>query len=678
MAQFEQWFSQDFTDDIIIRHRENVMFSGDNNGAIVGVRLFNDGAAYSGGGTVTGAVVRSDGGRVVLTGTLSGNAASVVIPGAALAYAGPIGVQIILTAGGQKATVLKVIYSVDYTSGTPVDPGDLVPDIDELLAEIETMRQATAAANTAAQTASMAASHTDFVKFSDLVNCSNMVQYGEMQIDKYISVPDGALNTNSRFITYTNIPVVAGRRYSYLIPSGGRIGWYRSDNTCISAVASNGTQQYETAANDAAYVCVCYEKIAAFAPAIYEVTNTTLQDAQDEVLALRGNVVVPLESVHKYITIGKNLFNPNDVNPYSGLLTGYAYNTNLNTWRSNIKFYPIKPNTQYISNVNNIYVNVYDADYNFIQAYNMQALDHTFTSTANAAYIRCAWNSAFPPDDIAAQQLEEGSVNTKFEPFRYKINDDYAMLNRTITVDAAGSGDFCTITDAVNASNDGDTIYIKNGVYTESLKLNTRRVRFIGESMDGTILQYSGAARANAPMDISHGYVENMTIRATGTIPETGIPAYAVHIDSAESKDQTLEFKHVKFTSSVWQVVGIGLYPHFVLRFTDCWFISENAQEAFYCHDCGPDNYTDYTGQELILDSCRFVTENTSGTIHFQSQERSGAVATATLINNAVIGTRPIIMTQWGTPIGGNHFLGASDWYLAPISMQNNVASMNY
>lgn len=152
MAQFQQWFNQDFTEDIEIRHCESVMFTGDDQGAVVGVYLFNAGAAYSGGGAVTGAVKRLDGRRVVLTGTLSGNAASVVIPAAALAYAGPIGVHIILTVGSQKTTVLKAIYGVDDTSGAAVDPGELVPDIDDLLAEIETMRQATAAANNAAAT----------------------------------------------------------------------------------------------------------------------------------------------------------------------------------------------------------------------------------------------------------------------------------------------------------------------------------------------------------------------------------------------------------------------------------------------------------------------------------------------------------------------------------------------
>lgn len=136
MAQFKQWFEQDFTKPIEIRHCESVMFTGDDEGAIVGVRLYDDGTPYSSGGVVTGAVKRSDGGVVALTGTLSGNAASVVIPAAALAVAGPIGVRIILMQGGSTATVLKAIYTVDDNTGAAVDPGTIIPSVNDLITAI--------------------------------------------------------------------------------------------------------------------------------------------------------------------------------------------------------------------------------------------------------------------------------------------------------------------------------------------------------------------------------------------------------------------------------------------------------------------------------------------------------------------------------------------------------------
>ena len=136
MAQFKQWFTQDLTESIVVQHCESVMFTGDDNGAVVGVRLFDGGSAYSSGGTVSGAVKRSDGGLVPLTGTLSGNAASVVIPAAALAYPGPIGVHVVLTQGGSTTTVLKAIYSVDDNSGAAVDPGTIIPSINDLITAI--------------------------------------------------------------------------------------------------------------------------------------------------------------------------------------------------------------------------------------------------------------------------------------------------------------------------------------------------------------------------------------------------------------------------------------------------------------------------------------------------------------------------------------------------------------
>lgn len=138
MAQFKQWFEQDFMRPIKVQHCESVMFTGDDKGALVGVRLFDNGVAYSGGGTVTGAVKRSDSGLVALTGAISGNAASVVIPAAALAYPGPIGVHIILNQGGSVTTVLKAVYSVDDNNGVPVDPGTIIPSINDLITAIDT------------------------------------------------------------------------------------------------------------------------------------------------------------------------------------------------------------------------------------------------------------------------------------------------------------------------------------------------------------------------------------------------------------------------------------------------------------------------------------------------------------------------------------------------------------
>lgn len=205
MAQFEQWFSQDFTDDIIIRHRENVMFSGDDKGAIVGVRLFAGGTAYSGGGTVTGFVKRSDGGVVVVNGTLSGNSASIVIPAAALAYSGPIGVQIVLNGSGSTTTILKVIYSVDDTNGTPVDPGSVMPSLQELIAAAN----AAIAAMEAKGQEVLESIPSDYTALSELVNNLH---------ESVVSSVDGLMLDDTITVYLSKLPI---DRYGYRYSTGG-------------------------------------------------------------------------------------------------------------------------------------------------------------------------------------------------------------------------------------------------------------------------------------------------------------------------------------------------------------------------------------------------------------------------------------------------------------------------
>ncbi|MBE6496082.1 MAG: hypothetical protein E7Z78_06505 [Methanobrevibacter thaueri] len=60
-----------------------------------------------------------------------------------------------------------------------------------------------------------------------------------------------------------------------------------------------------------------------------------------------------------------------------------------------------------------------------------------------------------------------------------------------ITVDAGGSGEYQTISAAVGAATGGETIFIKNGEYTETSKIDigTKKLTFTGESPDGVIIK---------------------------------------------------------------------------------------------------------------------------------------------------------------------------------------------
>jgi hypothetical protein len=77
-----------------------------------------------------------------------------------------------------------------------------------------------------------------------------------------------------------------------------------------------------------------------------------------------------------------------------------------------------------------------------------------------------------------------------------------------------GSNDFNSIQDAINASSDGDTIYIDNGIYYENIIIN-KKIRIIGEDNEETIID--GRYADHVIKIIVEGVIiENFTIRNSG------------------------------------------------------------------------------------------------------------------------------------------------------------------
>ena len=77
--------------------------------------------------------------------------------------------------------------------------------------------------------------------------------------------------------------------------------------------------------------------------------------------------------------------------------------------------------------------------------------------------------------------------------------DELSAAGDTITVDASGSGDYQTISAAVSAASGGETIFIKNGEYSDKgLNYNQlsegKNLIFEGESKEGVIISYTGSS----------------------------------------------------------------------------------------------------------------------------------------------------------------------------------------
>lgn len=157
---YNRVFTQDITQKVETRHGGGLVFNGNNGSMTLGVRLFNSGEPLAPSGAVTGQVIRADG-QTALTeaGTIEGNLVSVTLNQSCFAVEGPIVASISVTDGGVKTTVLRAAFTVALTSSGPViDPGQVVPNVEDIVAQYDEMQRVTAEAQAAAGTALSAAS----------------------------------------------------------------------------------------------------------------------------------------------------------------------------------------------------------------------------------------------------------------------------------------------------------------------------------------------------------------------------------------------------------------------------------------------------------------------------------------------------------------------------------------
>ena len=162
MANFEIWQKADLKKPLQVQALHGVVFSADNMANLFGVEVLDDGAAASLTGSVTGYAIRADGATLTVTGTLAGNKASITLPASAYVVTGPLDIVVKVTGGGATTTVgAWRAYVQRSTTDSIIDPGHVIPSLEELLALIEPMEQGTAAANAAAQAANTAASNAN-------------------------------------------------------------------------------------------------------------------------------------------------------------------------------------------------------------------------------------------------------------------------------------------------------------------------------------------------------------------------------------------------------------------------------------------------------------------------------------------------------------------------------------
>ena len=128
----------DIQGPVRVRYLDGNLFSMDKAANIINVDVFDNGVPVQVGGSVTAEVIRADGGTVTVSGTVSGNRASVTLPQACYAVVGAISVVIKVTEGTTITTIAAFVANVYRSStDTVVDPGTIIQSVEDLIADIE-------------------------------------------------------------------------------------------------------------------------------------------------------------------------------------------------------------------------------------------------------------------------------------------------------------------------------------------------------------------------------------------------------------------------------------------------------------------------------------------------------------------------------------------------------------
>lgn len=158
MAQIETWLKTDLKHVVRVQELDGNLFTADNMANRIGVILTNNGSPVTITGGITAYLIRSDEATLIMNGASEGNRAWIDLPASAYTKIGPFSVVI-----KNGATTIGACTGYMYRSTTDeiVDPGHVIPSIEELLAEIENTRAAGREATAAANTANTAATNAN-------------------------------------------------------------------------------------------------------------------------------------------------------------------------------------------------------------------------------------------------------------------------------------------------------------------------------------------------------------------------------------------------------------------------------------------------------------------------------------------------------------------------------------
>ena len=207
---------------------------------------------------------------------------------------------------------------------------------------------------------------------------------------------------------------------------------------------------------------------------------------------------------------------------------------------------------------------------------------------------------------------------------------------RYYIVSLDGLGNFTSIQEAASYAQNGDTLIIYPGIYTENLEITDKALNIIGVDKDSCILQYDTISYFKVPLTIAAGSVSNLTIYGMNngtqqetffddeyiTVNETESPeglilkairehqknhtGYAIHIDENFLYEKEIKFQNCKIISENNHCVGIGSRGNSKIIFENCEIISTGNGGCIFLHDC---QLPEYQGKvDFTMKNCQLTS----------------------------------------------------------------------
>ena len=403
-------------------------------------------------------------------------------------------------------------------------------------------------------------------------------------------------------------------------------------------------------------------------------------DMVGELKTALGSIISTTES--------KNLLDPNTYT--SGYMSSIAGNIKAsNDWRTT-DFLPLQNDTDpvYISMAypafRYIFYSAADKDSHLGDYGSITTNKATLTPPTGSNYIRVSYVVLNDSRDYSEQYI---STNDYYEPYGeiyyiatenlIKIIKDTSPFFNIKIVSKDGRGDYTSISGAVTAALDGDIIYILPGEYEESVFCGQKHLTIIGFSKENCILWNDTGDYSSCPLQMSHGYLKNLTIKAIQKQEDEGktsdIP-YCIHADGSFPSDHSkrkLEIDNCDMYSDWSDCIGAGTTDDGIMIVRNCYL--ENTEKSFRY----PFAYHNTTGSSnaiLILENNRMVNKGTGAYCVYLYDYDYNSITEVELICNTAKSAVNGVSDSNFVLNANNH----GKFMLANTSHANNISSMNY